>query len=182
LYFKGYKKVCNLYFILICNIIVVEKMKNSLKKTNFKFLKLYIILNKIFKILEKITIKKNFKNKRKIKNTSKLLKKFKITYQNLYNIHVVDYSLKWKILFSYYKLFGMQKCRTFFSNIKNYIILFSKLTNLQFRINNSKNISGFIQIFRKKTYRSFLIYRDILNKKQLEKEFLKLIDVLFNIK
>ena len=89
--------------------------------------------------------------------------------------------MKWKFIISYSDIFFIQKYILFFNNIKNQVIILSKLTNLHFKTNNNKNISGFIKNSRKKLYHSFLIYKDDYNKKQVAKEFMKLINLLIKI-
>ena len=156
-------------------------MENSLNKTSLEFLKFFIVINKIFKFIEKKIIKKNYKKIKKIKKINSLLNNYNRVFDNLHYTRIHNYFLKWKFIISYSDIFFIQKYILFFNNIKNQVIILSKLTNLHFKTNNNKNISGFIKNSRKKLYHSFLIYKDDYNKKQVAKEFMKLINLLIKI-
>jgi hypothetical protein len=152
-------------------------MQNVLNDIKIKALKLYKILNKLFKMLEKIAIKKHFNNKNKIKKIIFLLSNYKIISKFLNN-NFKDNIFKWKFLIFFSEIFFLYKNILLQNNIKNQIIVLKNITNIYFKINNNKNISGFIIDAKKKSFYSFLIDKHIFNNKEIIREFWRLINIL----
>jgi hypothetical protein len=157
-------------------------MDRFLKKINLKILSLYIILNKNFKNLEKLTIKKILKNKNRIKKTNVLIFKSNKMYRNAHKNHFLDNFYNWKFIIYRAENFFMYKSQVLFNNLKNHIINLKRVTNIYFKYNDKKNISGFILNDHKKVFYSFLIHKNKFTNKERLSEFWKLIDILFNIK
>nr|UXY88492.1 hypothetical protein Cry52Nrm3_p131 [Cryptomonas curvata] len=157
-------------------------MEKFLKKINLKVLSLYMILNKNFKNLEKLTIKKILKIKNKIKKTNVLIFKSNKVYRNAYKNHFLDYFYKWKYIIYRAENFLIYKNLVLFNNLKNHIINLKRVTNIYFKYNDKKNISGFILNDHKKKFYSFLIHKNRFTNKERLSEFWKLIDIFFNDK
>ncbi len=154
-------------------------MNKLLKKINLKVLGLSIILNRIIKNLEKLTIKKILKIKNKIKKTNVLIFKSSKMYRNAHKNHFLDYFYKWRFIIYRSENFLIYKNQLLFNNLKNHIINLKRLTNIYFKYNDKKNISGFILNDHKKIFYSFLIHKNRFTNKERLSEFWKLIDIFF---
>nr|UXY87989.1 hypothetical protein CcurKRNrm3_p130 [Cryptomonas curvata] len=147
-----------------------------------KVLKLFTILNRVFKSMEKIVVKKNLENKSKLKKVINLLNKCYMISKSLYNNNLISNFFKWKFLIFFSEIFLLYKNLLLLTNIKNHVTVLKKITNIYFITNDKKHISGFIINTKKKIFYSFLIHKSVFINKRINNELWKLIDLLSVIK
>jgi hypothetical protein len=157
-------------------------MYKFIKTIYLKIISLYIILNKNFKNLEKLIIINILKFKNIIKKTNILIFKSNKIYKNAHKDNFLDFFYKWRFIIYREENFFVYKNQVLFNNIKNHIINLKRVTNLYFKYNDKKLISGFLLKDHKKNFYSFLIHKDRFTNKERFQEFWKLIDIFFSNK